>query len=576
MQATSELTSVGAIPIRFDQFYRYEELTQLLHDFAATYPNLVRIRSIGRSYKGRDIWLLTVTNFASGSDREKPALWVDGNIHSVELAASTACLYLLHTLVNGYGTDPEISRCLDGRVFYICPRVNPDGAEWALADQPKHVRSSIRPYPVRLHDLPVDGLVQQDVDGDGRILHMRIPDPSGAWKVCPDDPRLMVRRDPVETGGTYYRIFPEGIVENYDGALINLQPNREQLDLNRNFPAQWRPEHEQPGAGDYPTSEPEAQALVQFVTEHPNITGAIAFHTYGGLLLRPFSYRADEELDTQDLRVYNQIGQKGTELTQYPAVSIYHKFRPDKDVATGAFDDWMYEHQGVFAWTVEIWSPPQQAGLRDIDLVAWRQDHPVEDDLKMMRWVDQELGGEGYVDWYPFEHPQLGTIELGGWDWIRTWANPPASHLEREVALFPKWLVWHLLISPKLELWQAEAQCLGDDIYAVRLVVQNTGWLPSYVTQQAKQRKIVQGCRAEIHLPAAAKLLSGKPSIDLGQLEGRAYKRPLPYADVTDDRAKAEWIVQAPPGTQISLTAQHDRAGTVRATVTCLPANDIT
>jgi murein tripeptide amidase MpaA len=143
----------------------------------------VGIESIGKSYEERDIWLITVTNFATGSHSQKPAFWVDGNIHSTEVAASSVCLYLLQTLVTSYGTHPDITRCLDTRAFYICPRVNPDGAELALAQSPKFIRSSTRPYPHDEED--EDGLVIEDIDGDRRVLMMRIPDPNGAWKICP-------------------------------------------------------------------------------------------------------------------------------------------------------------------------------------------------------------------------------------------------------------------------------------------------------------------------------------------------------------------------------------------------------
>ncbi len=160
--------------VRFDKYYGYDDLTEILHSYAEAFPDLVRVESIGKSFENRDIWLLTVTNFGTGSHREKPALWIDGNIHATELAASSVCLYFLETLVTTYGNNPEITRCLDSRTFYICPRVNPDGAEWALSDQPKFIRSSTRPYP--LDEKVEDGLVTEDIDGDGRILLMRIPD----------------------------------------------------------------------------------------------------------------------------------------------------------------------------------------------------------------------------------------------------------------------------------------------------------------------------------------------------------------------------------------------------------------
>ena len=553
--------------IRFDTYYRYGDLTSHIKAFAEAYPTLVQVKSIGKSYEGRDIWLAKVTNLETGPDNEKPALWVDGNIHATEVSPSTACLYFINTLVGGYGEDEEITRALDTRVFYIVPRVNPDGAELALADKPRYIRSSTRPYPY--DEEPIGGLVVEDIDGDGRMLTMRVADPNGAWKICPEEPRLMVRRDPTETGGRYYRLLPEGHVENYDGVSIRIQPKKERLDLNRNFPENWRQEYKQRGAGPYPTSESEVRALVAFIAGHPNITGGVALHTYSGVILRPYDDRADSEFPAEDLWTFGKIGAKGTELTGYPNISVYHDFRyHPKQITTGGFDTWVYEQMGAFAWTIEIWSPQREAGIEEYKFIDWYREHPFEDDLKMLKWSDEVLEGAGYVDWYPFEHPELGPIELGGWDHVYAWRNPPKQFLEREIARFPKWLIWSALISPKLELMEATAKDLGEGTYRIRLVVQNTGWLPSYVTKKAVEKKVIRGLVCEIELPEGATLEAGEPREELAQLEGRAYKGAFPEdEDETDDRIKVEWVVRAPKGGTVKLVARHERAGTVRATV---------
>ena len=549
--------------IRFDTFYRYDDLTRILHEYTQEHPELVRLESIGKSFEKRDIWLATVTNWSTGEGKDKPALWVDGNIHAAELAPSSACLFLINRLVTEHGSSSDITRCLDTRVFYICPRLNPDGAEWALADKPKYIRSSTRPYPY--DEEPIGGLVMEDIDGDGRILMMRIPDPNGPWKECPEEPRLLVRRDPAESGGTYYRVLPEGQVENYDGALIPIQAKKERLDLNRNFPTNWRQEYEQKGAGPYPTSEPEVRAATHFIASHPNIIGGVAFHTHSGVLLRPYDDRDDKEFPGEDLWTFQKIGKKGSEITGYPAVSVYHDFRyHPNEVITGGFDTWLYDQMGIFGWTVEIWSPQRQAGIKEIKFIEWFREHPLDDDLKMLRWSDEELEGKGYVDWYSFDHPQLGPVELGGWNRIYAFRNPPPQFLEKEIALFPDWLVWHLLISPRLELYEVSSKPLGDETYHVRLVVQNTGWLPTYVTKKALEKKLVRGVVCEIELPAGATLETGKLREELGQLEGRAYKSTIPYAeDATEDRAKVEWAVRSSNGGTVKLTARHERAGTV-------------
>jgi hypothetical protein len=123
-----------------------------------------------------------------------------------------------------------------------------------------------------------------------------------------------------------------------------------------------------------------------------------------------------------------------------------------------------------------------------------------------------------------------------------------------------------------MEKVAAHAESLGDDSWRVRLVVQNTGWLPSYVSKRALERKVVRGVVAEIGLPAGAKLLSGKRREQLGQLEGKAYKHTgvsfWPDYNLTDDRLKVEWVVRAKKGERVELVARHEKSGVVRASVT--------
>jgi hypothetical protein len=143
--------------------------------------------------------------------------------------------------------------------------------------------------------------------------------------------------------------------------------------------------------------------------------------------------------------------------------------------------------------------------------------------------------------------------------------------LERELARFPRWLLWQALLSPRLELVASDAQPLGDGLWRIRLVVQNTGWLPSYVSKRALERKVARALIAEIALPAGVELVTGKLREEIGQLEGKAYKHTgisfWPDYHVTDDRAKIEWIVRGKPGETVTLVARHERAGTVRAAV---------
>jgi hypothetical protein len=152
---------------------------------------------------------------------------------------------------------------------------------------------------------------------------------------------------------------------------------------------------------------------------------------------------------------------------------------------------------------------------------------------------------------------------------MNMWTNPPLEFLEKEISPFPDWIVWHALISPKLALRETSVTSLGADSFRVRMVLQNEGWLPTYVTKKALDRKISRGIIAEIQLPKGAKLSSGKLREEVGELEGRAYK-PVNVDESdegTSDRLKVEWVVKAKKGTKVKLTAKHDRAGVVKVDV---------
>jgi len=549
--------------VAYDHFYAYEELSDTLRSWAEEAPKLYALESIGTSYEGRDIWLVTVTNTETGAHLDKPGFLIEANIHSMEWTGCSAALHLIHRLLTGYGNDDTVTDALDTRTFYVIPRLNPDGAERGLEER-RFIRSSVRPYPREKQE---DGLRVEDIDDDGRVLDMRVVDPNGAWREHPDEKQLLVRRDPVDGAqdGPFYRLLAEGRIENYDGVTIRIPPPLEGLDLNRNFPAEWAPEGEQLGAGPYPTSEPEVRAMVQAVTDRPNITGHIAYHTFSGVHLRPYAGRPDEDFPTQDLRAYKIIGERGTELTGYPAISVFHDFKYDpKMTIKGGAHDWMYDHLGVFSWTTEFWSPQRQAGLSDYHFTDWIREHPVEDDLALFKWAKKNYP-EAYVEWYAFDHPELGKVELGGWDIINYWFNVPFDRLEDEVAPHSEWAIFHALISPLLELRSLEVEKLGEMSFLVRLVLQNAGWLPTNVTEKAVERKAVRDLQVELDLPGEARLVGGELKTDVGQLKGRVDKRSTTWwanDASTGDLAKLEWVIEAPAGTEIGIEARHPRAGT--------------
>lgn len=553
--------------MNFNHYFTNDEIENIIKTWTGQYPGLVALYEIGRSHENRPIWLLAITTQATGSDRDKPALWIDANIHATELAGTTTALRIAHELLTGYGADPRITRLLDYTTYYIVPRVNPDGAALALASLPRAVRSGVRRYP--FEDIQ-PGLHEEDLDGDGRILQMRILDPNGDWKVSGLDPRLMQKRDPFEHGGVYYRIVPEGRILDFDGFTFKIAPRPEGLDFNRNFPFEWRTEGEQNGAGPYPASEPEIRALVDFVANHKNINIAVTYHTFSRVILRSYSTKADTEMEVSDLWVYKKIGSIGTHITGYRNVSTFHDFLyHPKEVTTGAFDDYMYDHFGAFAFTIELWDMPTEAGIVDRKFIEWYQDHPHEEDLQILQWAD-EHAPSGYIDWYPYLHPQLGEVELGGWDGMYTWRNPPPDLMGAEAERNMPFALALGDMLPQLAIFAFEAAPVGEGAYHIHLVVDNTGYLPTYTSVQAKNRKAVRPVRAELELPPGAVLVDGPRKVELGHLEGRSTKFDVasvwPDGD-TDHRGRAEWTLRASAGSQVSVRVISERAGVLHGVI---------
>ena len=554
----------------FDRHLRYAELVEWLDRLAAAHPDLVAVETYGRSYEGRDLLIVTVTDSSTGDHAGKPAHWIDASIHAVELTATVAACRLLQRLVDGHRAgDETITRALRTRTFYVVPRVNPDGAEWVLADRPRFRRSSVRPWPFAdAHRWP--GLHEQDVDGDGRILQMRFPDPDGPWMPHPDDARVLVPvpLTGVAAGTPRYRVLDEGVIEDFDGFSVPSPPAPEGLDLNRNFPAGWGARV--PGSGDHPLSEPEIDALVRAIVARPNICGFNAFHTSGGVILRPSSTQPDSKLPPGDVWTWKQLAAIGTELTGYPSHSVYEDFTWDpSETMSGASDDWAYEHLGVFGWTTEFWDIVHAATGEKQSTHFWYTGPTDAERLAVARWLDALPDDgprtRGFVDWYPFDHPQLGPVELGGWNQLHSWTNPPSHLLRDEVDRHADFAVAQALAAPRVVIRHSRVDAVGDGTWRVTIGIANTGWLPTTVSTHARTHDLVRPIVAEVHAAPASggpvDVFDGPARRTLGQLSGSSVARFANATEGTPDRTTCSWLVRASTGTEVVVSVRHDRGG---------------
>ena len=558
---------MAALPaeiVGFDpgRYLCYDEMTHFLESCAAVFPGLCSLTEIGRSPEERSVWAVTLTNRETGADALKPGYLIDAVTHAGELTGGAAALYAVWWLLTRYGADTKATELLDTRAFYAIPRVAVDGAE-AYLSTPHMFRSSPRRYP-ETDDPP--GLVAEDVNGDGMILLMRLRDPNGDWKADEQDERLLVRRRPEDRGGQYFRVFSEGVLRDWDGRTITPAPSPWRLDFNRNYPAFWHPECKQPGAGPYPLSEPETRAVARFLVDHPNIGAYVAFHTTGEVLLRPPSHGTDDKIPAADLEVFRRIGDLCTRITGAPCKSTYDAFHyPGQEALVKGADDWAYEHWGVQAYTFELWNPDLRSGGQGYaqiglkGLLARAPGEEAEAQRRLLAWNDRELEGQGFIPWTPFVHPQVGPVEIGGWDWKRSLQNPPEGPLlVEEVTKAAAFVVEHALATPRLAL-ALTAESVGDGLYKLSACVRNLGGLATNVTQQALAMKTARPI--EVRLEGDVVVLGGKEKQEIDHLEGWA----TAGGRAARSEAWVDWLVQAAAGARVRVTAATPRAGTALA-----------
>ncbi|NOY90039.1 MAG: peptidase M14 [Deltaproteobacteria bacterium] len=486
------MPTLDSLSVHFrNRLLYYHELTEQLRTWADAYPEVCALSSLGQTPEGRELWLLTI---GREPERKRPSVWVDGNMHAVELSGTSVALGIaedvlrLHTEPDAdvAGLPPHLREALRDVRFFIMPRISPDGAE-AVLTTGRYVRSV--PRDAR-GDRNETHFVCSDVDGDGLSLVMRRQDPAGDFVESSELPGLMLPRR-LEDEGPFYAIYPEGFVEGWDGHTVPapgfLSDN--EPDLNRNFPYDWRPEHEQMGAGRYPGSEPESRAVIEHAVAHPEIFAWLNLHTFGGVHIRPLGHSEDNKMEPSDLALYRQIEAWTDEFTGYPMVSGFEQFtyEPGKPLR-GDLSEFAYEQRGCISWACEIWDLFEQVGLPKPKRFVDRYTHLDREELiKLAEWDRDENDGKCLPPWRPFTHPQLGEVEVGGLDPRFGLWNPPRGKLPEICAGISKAYLRVAAMLPRVEITVGEPESLGDGLHRVVCTIQNHGYLPSYGLASSKK-----------------------------------------------------------------------------------------
>ncbi len=262
----------------------FKALTATLHELVKTHPQTAGLEPLAKTIEGREVWLLTIGKKTGVPFTERPGILVVANLEGNQVAGSTLAVGMASYLLSNYGGDDAVKTGLDQYVFYVIPRLNPDGAEDMFAAVKTGRKTNATPF-----DGDNDGRMDEDgpddLNKDGVITMMRVRDDFGLYVVDPENPKLMKKADAAKGERGLYSIYWEGIDNDGDG-FINEDPAGG-TDLNRNF--QHAYPYYKEDAGMNMIGETETRALMDWVLANRNISMILTFGESDNLITPPNS-----------------------------------------------------------------------------------------------------------------------------------------------------------------------------------------------------------------------------------------------------------------------------------------------
>lgn len=465
------------VDLSFNHYYDWQEVEAAFRKLEKAYPKFLKLRSIGKSFQGREIWYMTINNPDTGAEMNKAAMYMDSNIHGNEVQGGEIGIYTVWYLMENYAYNDHIRNLVDTRVFYIFPSVNPDGRDLWL-----HKGGSARTGQVPL-DSDNDGLYDEDgpddLDQDGEVgsMFIKVKAGEGTHRLSDKGDRLVAIKKNIEGKpdelGDYKYIGSEGLDNDGDGRYN--EDGGGGYDANRDWPSFWQPRYIQSGAGEYPFYWPESKHTRDFLYAHPNIAGVQAFHNTGAMILRGPGAQLHGEYSRPDLAVYDEIGKKGEKIIEdYRYIIIWD----DLYTVWGGFIDFTHDMLGIYSFSNELWT-----SRADLD----RNGEITEEETAFFdRYIDMDNKA---ISLHEIDHPQLGKVIIDRDITKLSGRVPPSWLLEELCHRNMAFCLLHADEMPLPVIKKVTAEKLGSNSYEVKVALYNSRVMPT-ISNTAFQQKV--------------------------------------------------------------------------------------
>jgi hypothetical protein len=518
---------------------------------ASEHKDLVTVLPVGAlpSRAGHKLEALRIA--AGALDPGRPAILLVANVDGPRVWTSGLALDHARHLAEGYANDPHTKKLLDTNTIYVIPRANPDAAEARFAKPLQEIEATGTGV-----DNDRDGRQGEDppcdVDGDGMVTWMRIPDPDGEWMADPADPRANVRADPKKGQHGLWKLVPEGRDTDRDKRAS--EDAEHDAVLNRNFPQGWK-EHA-PESGVFATDEPEARDLCDFVLDHKEISLVITYGALDDFADKPKTVKDDapyvkrlpaEGMPESDAALIEELGRR------YKKVAKSHA-RSEGD-EHGTFQAWCRYERGLWCVNLELWSIPLDTPEPKAEEKKGDEKKPAEekpapsDDAKRLRWIDAKSETARFVPWKKMKHPDLGVeVEIGGFAPFAT-IEPPAAERDEIAGGELEFLLGLGDAIPRVRVVDCHAKDLGGGVWEIEAAVANDALLP-FESVAGRHSGVVRPARVNLALPKGAQILAGNQEELVGDLAG------------SGGRKKLRWLVHDAAPSAVAVDVDTDHAGT--------------
>lgn len=469
-------------------YHSREAVHAILGRWAEVDPGELRLHRFGDE-PDQLVMGLELGRPGGGDLADRRVVWVLGGMDGLSLVGVEGALGVASHWLNHRSELPgDVS-------LLICP--------WASAGD---LDATLRKGP---HAAAADGM---DLDGDGLVLEMLTEDPHGQWVRASDG-----------------RFLTPAIEGDAERLRHSVEGGQSAVGLARGLQSAF------PGGSDFGdevwvnTGSRLADALLARDSAAVVVLGGT-----GAAVGRPaLCLPGDRESFAGLARGFGlRAGHGGVEASSSP------------------FLEWCYTVGGLPAFELRLWQPAVPAVPRPADLGWSAERAPCSDDLRWASWLDEDLGGFGFVEWRAVDTGDGVRAWVGGWR-ERTRYNPPEAVLADVIApaaTFVGDLVQEL---PRLEIAVVEAS-RDRDLCKLVIEVRSHGRLP-LAADCAGRWTGGDGSREpwlRLELPAGALCLAGPERAELPGLRGGGPVR-------------VEWLVSAPEAASFVLTTGAPSAPTI-------------